>query len=72
MAIFATAYLGILLTIFPYIIPFKFTIYEAASSAPALSLMLIGVAILLPIILAYTAFSYYVFRGKTSEESLYN
>jgi cytochrome bd ubiquinol oxidase subunit II len=71
MAIFATAYLGILLTIFPYIIPFKFTIYEAASSAPALSLMLIGVAILLPIILAYTAFSYYVFRGKTSEESLY-
>ena len=71
MSIFATAYLGVLLTIFPQIVPFKFTIYEAASSAPALSLMLVGVAILLPIILAYTAFSYYVFRGKASEESLY-
>lgn len=71
IAIFALGYLGLALSIFPYIIPFKYTIWDAAASGPGLSLMLVGVIPTLPIILGYTAYCYYVFRGKSSHERLY-
>ncbi|HLD76501.1 MAG TPA: cytochrome d ubiquinol oxidase subunit II [Rickettsiales bacterium] len=71
IAIFATAYLGIAISLFPWIIPFKYTIFEAAASTHGLSLLLVGTIILLPIILAYTAYCYYIFRGKTSHENYY-
>ena len=47
------------------------TIYEAAAADTSLSFMLIGAGIMLPIILSYTAFAYYTFKGKTGHEHMY-
>jgi cytochrome d ubiquinol oxidase subunit II len=54
MAIFIGGFLGLGLSIFPRIVPFEVTIWEAAAADNALALMLAGVAILLPVILGYT------------------
>jgi cytochrome d ubiquinol oxidase subunit II len=69
--VFAMGYLGLAISIFPWIVPFRFNIWQAAASGPSLSLMLVGVVPLLPLILGYTAYSYYIFRGKSSHEALY-
>jgi cytochrome d ubiquinol oxidase subunit II len=53
---------------YPWIVPFEITLWEAAANPKSLSLMLIGVAIVLPCILAYTLLSYYVFKGKVRDE----
>jgi cytochrome bd ubiquinol oxidase subunit II len=71
IGIFLTGYLGLALSLFPWIIPFKYDIWEAAASSPGLSLMLVGVIPLLPVILGYTGYCYYVFRGKTDHEHIY-
>lgn len=71
IVLFFLSYLGIGISLYPWIVPFKFTIWEAASVSTSQSLLLVGVVIFLPIILIYTAYSYYVFRGKTSHERMY-
>ncbi len=68
LAIFLLGYIGLGISIFPWIVPFHFTLWQAAASTPGLSLLLIGIAITLPLILAYTGYCYYIFRGKTSHE----
>lgn len=71
IAIFIMGYLGLALSIYPWIIPFKYTIWDAATAGPGLSLMLVGVIPALPIILIYTFYNYYVFRGKTDHKEMY-
>ena len=71
IVLFFLSYLGIGISLYPWIVPFKFTIWEAAAVSTSQSLLLVGVIIVLPIILIYTAYSYYVFRGKTSHERMY-
>jgi cytochrome d ubiquinol oxidase subunit II len=71
MGVFLMGYLGLGLSLFPWIIPFHYNLKEAAASGPGLSLMLCGVAPLLPLILSYTGYCYYTFRGKTSHEHDY-
>jgi len=71
IVLFFLGYLGIGISLYPWIVPFKFTIWEAAAVSTSQSLLLVGVIIFLPIILIYTAYSYYVFRGKTSHERIY-
>ncbi len=71
IAIFLMGYIGLGISIFPWIVPFEYTLWDCAAGGPGLSLMLVGVVITLPAILAYTAYSYYVFRGKTSHEHHY-
>lgn len=71
ICIFLMGYLGLGLSIFPWIVPFQYTIWDAAASGPGLSLMLLGVIPLLPIILAYTGYCYYIFRGKATHEHTY-
>jgi len=71
IAIFALAYLGLGISLYPWIVPYQFSIHEAAATGPSLSLMLLGVVPLLPLILAYTGYSYYVFRGKSSSQHGY-
>lgn len=65
IGIFIMGYLGLGLSIYPWMIPFQYTLKEAAASGPGLSLMLVGVVPLLPLILGYTGYCYYIFRGKT-------
>jgi len=71
LAIFAMGYLGLGLSLFPWLVPFKYKIWDAAASGPGLSLMLVGVIPALPLILGYTGYCYYIFRGKTSHENYY-
>jgi len=71
LGVFALGYLGFGISLYPWIVPFEFTIWEAAAVGPSLSLTLVGTLIMLPIILAYTAFCFYVFRGKADDGSMY-
>lgn len=71
MALFFLAYLLFALSIYPWIVPFHFTLWQAAAAPTSLSIVLIGTVPLLPVILGYTAYCYYVFRGKSSEEPMY-
>ncbi|SFM88547.1 cytochrome d ubiquinol oxidase subunit II [Thioclava dalianensis] len=67
IGIFILSFIGLGLSIFPYIVPTSITIREAASGAASQMFVFVGAVIFLPIILSYTAYAYWVFRGKTSE-----
>ena len=54
------------------IVPRAITIHEAAAPDASLAFMLVGAVILLPLILGYTAYSYWVFRGKIDPEAGYH
>jgi cytochrome bd ubiquinol oxidase subunit II len=62
--LFAMSYLGIAISLWPMIVPYKFTLWDAASSEATQAFLLVGTLFLLPIILMYTGWSYWVFRGK--------
>lgn len=64
--IFLCAYAGMALSVYPYLIPHQVTIWEAAAPDSTLIFILVGVAIMLPILLTYTLYAYYLFRGKTT------
>ncbi len=63
--LFLSGYLGLAASLYPYAIPPAITIAEAASRKETLTFTLWGALIVLPVVLAYTAYSYWVFRGKT-------
>jgi cytochrome d ubiquinol oxidase subunit II len=67
MALFALSFGGMAYSFYPYVVPDKLTIYEAASAPESLMIILIGTLFVLPTILAYTALSYIIFRGKATE-----
>ena len=69
--VFLTGYIGIAISMWPYIVPFDLTFRQAAAVAESQSLLLVGTLILLPLILAYTGYCYYIFRGKASHEAIY-
>src|SRR6056297_816844 len=67
--LFLTGYLGIAISMWPYVVPFEITFREAAAAPSSQSLMLAGTAVLLPVILGYMGYVYYIFRGKVGRES---
>jgi len=67
MALFTLGFLGLAYSFYPYIVPERLTIQAAASAPESLWIILVGAAFVLPFIVGYTAFSYYVFRGKARE-----
>lgn len=71
VALFSLCYGGLIISLWPWVIPMHFTIWEAAASPESLSLMLLGVGLILPIILFYTGYCYYVFRGKVTSKGYY-
>ena len=64
LALFALGFAGLGISLFPYIVPDSVTIWDAAAPERSQVFMLVGTAIIMPIILAYTAWAYWVFRGK--------
>jgi cytochrome d ubiquinol oxidase subunit II len=68
LALFALGISGLGLTIFPDIVPFRLNLWDAASATLSHVFLLVGAAIVTPMVLAYSAFAYRVFRGKTPEE----
>jgi cytochrome d ubiquinol oxidase subunit II len=64
IGLFAMSYLGIGISLFPMIVPHRFTLWEAASDPSTQAFLLVGTLVLLPVILVYSGWSYWVFRGK--------
>ncbi|QFU17769.1 cytochrome d ubiquinol oxidase subunit II [Microvirga thermotolerans] len=68
IALFLLGYLGLGVSLFPYIVPPSLTIWQAANTVSSQLFALVGFAVVLPVTFAYTAYAYYVFRGKVAEE----
>lgn len=72
MGLFAMSYLGLAVSLFPYIVPHKLTLWDAAGAPQAQAFLLIGTLFLIPVIFTYTGWSYWVFRGKVRSDSGYH
>jgi cytochrome d ubiquinol oxidase subunit II len=72
LALFALSYAGLGISMYPWIVPQSIDIWQAAAPENSQILMLVGVAIMIPLILGYTAWSYWVFRGKVRPKSGYH
>jgi cytochrome d ubiquinol oxidase subunit II len=70
--LFLLSYLGIAISLWPMIVPHRLTLWQAASPESTQALLLIGTLVLLPVILLYTAWSYWVFRGKVRGDAGYH
>jgi cytochrome bd ubiquinol oxidase subunit II len=66
LGLFVISYIGLGISFYPYIVPTSVTIWEAAAPNNSLAFLLVGASVLVPIILVYTAYSYWVFRGKVN------
>jgi cytochrome d ubiquinol oxidase subunit II len=72
VCLFALSYLGIATSLYPMIVPPHFTLWQAASSGRTQAFLLVGALVLLPVILMYTSWSYWVFRGKVRSDIGYH
>lgn len=68
IGLFLMSFIGIAISLWPMIVPYHFTLWQAAASPNTQAFLLIGTLFLLPIVLVYTAWSYWVFRGKVRED----
>jgi cytochrome d ubiquinol oxidase subunit II len=64
IGLFLMSYIGIAISLFPMIVPHHFTLWQAAASPDTQAFLIIGTLFMLPVILMYSAWSYWVFRGK--------
>ncbi|WP_407700555.1 cytochrome d ubiquinol oxidase subunit II [Steroidobacter gossypii] len=67
LVLFALSLIGLMISIWPDVVPGRITIWEAAAPERSQIFLLIGTGVLLPLILAYTSWAYWVFRGKVDE-----
>ncbi len=72
LALFALCFAGLGISFFPDIVPNSVTIWQAAAPDDSLGFLLIGASVLVPLVLAYTAYSYWVFRGKVNSATGYH
>jgi cytochrome d ubiquinol oxidase subunit II len=72
LGLFVMSYLGIAISLWPMIVPHHFTLDAAAASQSTQAFLLVGTLVLLPVILLYTAWSYWVFRGKVRSDAGYH
>ena len=68
IALFFLGMSGLGVTIWPNVVPPSITIWDAAAPERSQEFMLVGVALTLPLIIAYTVWAYWVFRGKVGAE----
>lgn len=64
IGIYVFTYLGLIVSKWPVIVPPDYTLWDAASSPESQLFLLVGMVFVIPIILTYTAWTYWVFRGK--------
>lgn len=72
LILFALCFAGLGISMFPYIVPPEVTILDAATPFKSQIFVFVGACILIPIILSYTAFAYWVFRGKIDPDEGYH
>ncbi len=65
--LFALSYLGMAYSFYPYVVPERLTIYEAAAAPESLLIILVGACVVVPVIIGYTVLAYFIFRGKATE-----
>jgi cytochrome d ubiquinol oxidase subunit II len=70
--LFVLCYIGIGISFYPYIVPHSVTIWNGAAPDSSLWFLLVGTAVLLPMIIGYTAYVYWVFRGKVDPNEGYH
>ena len=70
--LFLLSYVGLAISLYPHIVPPTISIWQAASPDRSLGFLLVGAVILIPLILAYTAYGYWVFRGKLDPDEGYH
>src|SRR5215475_12411932 len=68
IGLFVLTYIGMAISLYPMIVPYQLTLWEAASSPRTQAFLLVGTLFLLPIILTYSSWSYWVFRGKVRSD----
>ncbi len=72
IGLFFLSYAGLGISMWPVIVPPAINIWEAAAPPSTQLFLLIGAAVLIPIILAYTAYGYWLFRGKVTADGGYH
>lgn len=72
LAIFLLCYIGVGVSFYPMIAPPSISIFDAAAPSSSLAFLLVGALVLVPMILAYTAYAYWVFRGKVDPAEGYH
>jgi cytochrome d ubiquinol oxidase subunit II len=72
IVLFMLGYLGLAISIFPYLVPPSLTVWQTAAAPASQVFMLIGTVALLPIVLGYVVFVYWLFRGKVREGEGYH
>ena len=72
VTLFLLGYLGLVISNFPYLVPPSLTVWATAAAPASQIFMLIGTLVLLPIILGYIVFVYWLFRGKVREGESYH
>jgi cytochrome d ubiquinol oxidase subunit II len=72
MALFLLGYLGLVISNFPYLVPPSLTIWDTAAVPASQIFMLLGTLLLLPIVIGYIVFIYWLFRGKVGEGESYH
>lgn len=65
--LFTLAYLGMAYSFYPYVVPERLTIYEAASAPESLFIIFVGACVVVPVIAGYSVLAYTIFRGKATE-----
>jgi len=71
VGLFLCGYTGFAISLYPYIVPFHITVWQAASPTNTLIFILFGAMVMLPFLLLYTGYSYYIFRGKVKHVTEY-
>jgi cytochrome d ubiquinol oxidase subunit II len=72
IVLFLLGYLGLVISCFPYLVPPVLTIWDTAAHPSSQLFMLVGTVVLLPIILGYVVFIYWLFRGKVRAGEAYH
>lgn len=72
LMLFGLCFVGLGVSIFPDIVPGSISIWDAAAPEASQVFILVGVAILMPLILIYSGYAYWVFRGKIDEDAGYH
>ena len=72
VSLFVVSFLGLIISMYPYLVPTSLTLWQAAASVESQMFLFIGTVILIPFILGYTVFVYYTFRGKVREAEGYH
>ena len=72
IVLFVLGFEGLAISTFPYLVPPSLTVWQTAAAPPSQILMLFGVIFLLPVVLGYIVFVYWIFRGKVREGEGYH